>query len=177
MRENLPRALAFVLKWEGGYVNDPSDPGGATNKGVTQAVYNDWREDKNLPNRGVQAITPQEVSAIYEARYWNASACGALPGPVDLVMFDSAVNCGVHRAAVWLQLAVGATTDGQIGPKSLAAIKAYLAKNPATQLAASILVYRAAHYDKICQENPKLLKFARGWANRLASLKEEADLG
>ena len=64
-------SLPFILRWEGGYVNHPADPGGATNKGVTQRVYDDWRVRRGMPARDVRQITDGEVHAIYEAGYWR----------------------------------------------------------------------------------------------------------
>jgi lysozyme family protein len=72
VRDNFAASLAAVLVHEGGYVNDPRDPGGATNKGVTQAVYDDWRRIRSLPRRTVEAINAYEVGAIYRKLYWNA---------------------------------------------------------------------------------------------------------
>lgn len=161
--------LPFVLRWEGGYVNDPADPGGATNKGVTQAVYDAWRAGKKLPKQSVRLLTSTEVEAIYEARYWNACKCGGLPAPVDLVVFDSAVNCGVDRACRWLQRALGVAEDGDIGPRTLAAVKEY----PALKLAAQVAGLRGQHYLSISEKNPKLGKFLNGWNNRLGALREE----
>lgn len=160
--------LAFVLKWEGGFVNDPADPGGATNKGITQAVYDDWRAGRKLPLRTVRAITAAEIEAIYRARYWDACRCGNLPAPVDLVVFDSAVNCGVSRARSWLQEAAGVVPDGAIGPKTLAAVAAFKPVELARQVAAR----RDGHYQAIVKANPALAKFAKGWGNRMGSLKE-----
>ncbi len=60
-------ALPFILRWEGGYVNDPDDPGGATNKGVTQRIYDDWRKRQGLPPRDVRQLEEAELQAIYEA--------------------------------------------------------------------------------------------------------------
>ena len=59
-------SLPFILRWEGGYVNHPNDPGGATNKGVTQRVYDDWRGKKGLARRTVKQIEDAEVHAIYK---------------------------------------------------------------------------------------------------------------
>src|SRR5215212_9684838 len=87
-------SLPFILRWEGGYVNHPADPGGATNKGVTQRVYDDWRVRRGMPARDVRQIMDDEVHAIYEAGYWTPPHCDLLPRPLDLVQFDTAVNMG-----------------------------------------------------------------------------------
>lgn len=160
--------LRFVLQWEGGYVNDPADPGGATNMGITQAVYDTWRAGIKVPKQPVRQITAGEVEAIYRAKYWDACRCGDLPEPVDLAVFDSAVNCGVSRACKWLQEAAGVVVDGSIGPKTLAAVGV----NPVA-VAAKVAALRDAHYAAIVKANPKLAKFAKGWGNRMDSLRGE----
>jgi lysozyme family protein len=58
-------ALPFILRWEGGFVDDPDDRGGRTNKGVTQAVYQAWRADQGLPGQDVRQINDQEVASIW----------------------------------------------------------------------------------------------------------------
>ena len=63
-------ALPFVLRWEGGFVHHPDDPGGATNQGVTQRVYDAWRAGEGLGQRSVRLIDDDEVRAIYETGYW-----------------------------------------------------------------------------------------------------------
>lgn len=169
----LTHALDFTLRWEGGYVNDPADPGGATNKGVTQSTYDAWRAGKKLPKQPVRQITHSEVGAIYESRYWNACRCGELPAPVDLVVFDTAVNCGVGRASRWLQQALGVGADGEVGPKTVAAAQAHHAP---VELARQVSRLRAAHYSAIVASNPKLKKFLNGWTNRLGDLNDTCGL-
>lgn len=166
-------ALRFTLQWEGGYVNDPDDPGGATNKGVTQAVYTAWRYANRLPYRSVEGITAQEAEAIYEDRYWKLCRCGDLPAPVDVVVFDTAVNCGPGRACRFLQRALGVTEDGNVGPRTLAAVREYGAP---LELARKISGIRDAYYREIVAENPKLKKFLNGWTNRLGDLNDTCGL-
>lgn len=98
MYSNFSRSLTAVLKSEGGYVNNPRDPGGATNKGITQAVYDDWCVKGNRARQSVQFIHDDEVEAIYRAQYWNVIHGDDLPLGLDYVMFDYAVNSGPGRA-------------------------------------------------------------------------------
>ena len=91
-------ALPFVLRWEGGFVDHPNDPGGRTNKGVTQKVYDAWRRRQGLPQRDVKMIEHNEVLAIYEGGYWIPPRCDLLERQLDLVQFDTAVNMGIGRA-------------------------------------------------------------------------------
>lgn len=101
------RCLEFVLRWEGGFVNHPSDPGGATNRGITQKTYNTYRQSKKLPIRSVEVIGLEEVRDIYKTRYWDAAGCEALLGGLDLMHFDTAVNMGVGRARQYLSQSRG----------------------------------------------------------------------
>ncbi len=97
---NFPHCEAFTLAYEGGYVRNPHDPGGATNLGVVQSNYNRYRESKGLAVRSVRFITHKEASEIYRTRYWDSLGCEQLPKGVDLLAFDIHVNGGAIR--LWL---------------------------------------------------------------------------
>lgn len=101
------KALTFVLRAEGGYSDNPADPGGATNRGITQATYNAWRTGRGLPTRPVREITGEEVKAIYRERYWNPIRGDDLPPALALAAFDTAVNMGVAAAQEGLSYANG----------------------------------------------------------------------
>ena len=88
-------ALKFVLRWEGGFVDHPNDPGGRTNKGITQKVYDGWRGRQGRAAQDVQLIGDDEVHSIYASDYWVPPRCDLLATPLDLVQFDTAVNMGV----------------------------------------------------------------------------------
>lgn len=120
MKENFDRALAFVLQYEGGYSDHPSDPGGATNRGITIAELAAVRGHA-VTKDDVRALTVAEAGQIYRTRYWAAIRGDDLPAGVDVAVFDCAVNQGVGRATRFLQQASGATVDGVLGPKTLAA--------------------------------------------------------
>ena len=122
MNNNFEKALALVLKHEGGYVNHPKDPGGATNKGVTQAVYNAYRKIRGRGLLSVKYISDEELRAIYKFQYWDKVHGDFLPSGLDYAVFDFAVNSGVRRASKYLQAVLGAAQDGVIGAKTLAAI-------------------------------------------------------
>lgn len=101
------RALTRALRYEGGYVNHPADPGGATNQGVTQAAYDKWRTRQRLPTRSVREITPAEVRAVYHTDYWLAIGGDELAPARAAALFDAAVNSGVGRALAWDHAAAG----------------------------------------------------------------------
>ncbi len=166
MRATFDQALAAVLQHEGGFVHHPRDPGGATNRGVTQAVYDDWRSNHGLAKQSVKAITPAEVMAIYKKQYWDAVQGDDLPAGVDYCLFDFAVNSGVNRAARYLQRAAGVLDDGQIGPATLRAVAG---------IKASALV------DAICDARLAFLRnlstfdtFGRGWTRRVEDVRARA---
>src|ERR1700744_100157 len=91
--------LTFTLQQEGGYSNNPADHGGATSFGVTQAAYDAYRAAQGLPQPPVQYIALSDATAIYQANYWNAAQCSRMPAPIDLCVFDTAVNSGIERAS------------------------------------------------------------------------------
>ncbi len=101
MSADFLRALAFVLKWEGGWSDRVDDPGGATMHGITLATYTAWRAAHGYaaPSKAaLREITDAEVQEIYYRQYWQAAGCEMLEWPLNAVHFDSAVNCGVGRA-------------------------------------------------------------------------------
>jgi lysozyme family protein len=87
------QAVTFVLEREGGLSDDPTDPGGLTNFGISQRAY---------PDLDIRHLTVEGATAIYKRDYWDAAGCDALTPAVALAVFDSAVNCGVQRAKEWL---------------------------------------------------------------------------
>ena len=104
------RAYDFVRRWEGGFANNPNDPGGPTNRGITLGTYTRWREAHHQPQPTVEDlrnISDAEVEEIYRQWYWQASGADKLPWPLALAHFDTAVNAGVGRANEMLQKSRG----------------------------------------------------------------------
>jgi lysozyme family protein len=99
------KALKFVLKWEGGYVNNPNDKGGATNKGITQSTYNSWLRSKGQNLKDIRNITDSEVKEIYYNNYWLKAGCDKMSEKFAILSFDTAVNMGVTRVQEFLQYA------------------------------------------------------------------------
>lgn len=160
------RALAAVLLHEGGYVNHPKDPGGATNKGVTQAVYDDWRARQGQPKRSVREIEQGEVGAIYRRDYWDRVKADDLPAGVDYAVFDYAVNSGVNRASRFLQAVVSVEQDGAIGPGTLAAVK----DMPPAAVIETLCAKRLAFLKGL----PTWPTFGKGWGARVAGVRKLA---
>ena len=94
MINNFNKALAFVLKWEGGYSNDPNDPGGETKYGI---------DKRSHPGLDIKNLTLEQASDIYKNEYWNKCKCDELEWPFDIIVFDTAVNMGPNRALVLFQ--------------------------------------------------------------------------
>ncbi|MBY5883996.1 hypothetical protein HFN46_33370 [Rhizobium leguminosarum] len=162
-------ALTFVLRWEGGFVDDPHDHGGRTMKGVTQNVYNAWRTAQGQPIADVKGISNDEVAAIYANNYWKKARCDVLQSHIDLVQFDTAVNMGPIRAVKILQQAVGVGADGDFGAQTQ---KACEACSPPDTVARYCSI-REALYQRFAQA-PGQDRFLVGWMNRLNALRGEA---
>ncbi len=159
-------ALSAVLREEGGKVDNPKDPGGRTNQGITQAVYDGYRQRKGLPTRDVYIMDSAERDTIYRQSYWNLVHGDALPPGVDLAVFDGAVNSGPARSAKWLQQALGVTADGLIGP---ATEHAALIADPEKVIAD----YMAARRSFL--RTLKTFKtFGRGWLARCDRIETQA---
>jgi lysozyme family protein len=159
------RALPLVLRHEGGYVDHPKDPGGATNLGVTTGTLSTWLGRK-ATKAEVKALKPASVAPIYERNYWKAARCDDLPAGVDYAVFDFAVNSGVARSVMALQRAVGVADDGEIGPITLRAVR-----NTDPQ----VLIKR------LCTDRLSFLTrlstwktFGKGWMARVQGVEKEA---
>ena len=166
MLSNFPASLKLVLKSEGGFVNHPNDPGGMTNLGVTRNVWREW-VNRDVDEAEMRSLTPELVTPLYKARYWDSCKCDDLPRGVDYAVFDSAVNMGPGRAAKLLQAALGVTADGAIGRATIAAATA---ADPAELLEAFSLGKEAFY-----QSLPTFATFGKGWMNRVAHVQDAAE--
>ena len=167
MLSNFPASLALVLQSEGNFVNHKSDPGGMTNLGVTRNVWKEW-VNRDVDEAEMRSLTPDLVTPLYKARYWDACKCDDLPRGVDYVVFDSAVNMGAFRAAKILQAALGVTVDGVIGRATIAAATA---ADPAELLEAFSL-----GKEEFYKSLPTFSTFGRGWLNRIEHVQQNAEL-
>lgn len=156
------QALQFTLRWEGGYVNDPDDPGGATYRGVTQETANQWFVETHQHWRPCSMLLQSEIEQIYHDLYWLKAGCDRLPWPLAMVVFDCAVHSGASRSIKLLQRACGAKEDGALGPITLGAAKTV---DPLV-----VMETRRAFLRKLIIENPTLGKYRIGWMNRLDDL-------
>lgn len=162
---NFKPSLALVLAHEGGFVNDPRDPGGATNQGVTQAVYDAYRKYHGLKTQSVKLIAPSEVSEIYSKNYWRLIRGDSLPCGLDYAVFDFAVNSGVTRAVKYLQRLVKVPDDGAIGLITLSAVEDHMRRDEE----ATIAQY-CANRLAFLQSLPTFKVFGKGWTRRVVGM-------
>jgi lysozyme family protein len=149
-RSRFSWCVGRILEREGGLVNDPNDPGGVTNWGITQ---------RDHPLLDIAHLTRDEAIAVYKVEYWDACGAAKVPKPIDLYLFDAAVNQGVGRAVRMLQIAVGTVADGILGPVTLEAIT----RTGVNEAAARFMVQRTVHYLSLST----FPTFGRGWLKRL----------
>lgn len=159
------RALVHVLEMEGGFSDDAHDPGGPTNKGITLDVFAKWRgmtvdaTSRKTLIAALKQIDEPTVRSIYQTRYWQPAACDELPDAVAVMHFDAAVNHGVGTAIRILQSALRVAADGEIGPKTRAALKA---ADPHA-IVGRYAELRRARYRAL----PHFWRFGRGWLRRV----------
>ena len=161
-------ALEFVLGYEGGYSNNPKDPGGETNLGITQRTLTEYvrtHSASGLPT-DVRALKRGQAAKIYHDWYWLPISGDDLPPAIALLVFDCAVNQGVARASRILQDALGVKVDGVIGPLTIAAAK----QATAAVLMREIALGRALAY--VATGNMQV--FGKGWFRRLFACVIEA---
>ena len=152
-------AFTRLMGHEGGFVDHPADPGGATNWGVTQRVA------RANGYAGDMREFPQDAAkAIYRKAYWDSVRADELPGGLRYAVFDAAVNSGPTQAVKWLQRAVGASDDGRIGPQTLTMARAAQPDFAARRMLALRLRFMA--------DLKTWPHFSRGWARRVADLLE-----
>lgn len=128
MEANRDKVLAWIGLSEGGYVNNPHDNGGATNRGITWRTYNAWRKKQGRPPKDIRSITKEEADEIIYEEYLRPVRFADLPSGVDYSVADFAVNSGVSRAAKELQLALGYSgrdVDGVIGVRTLETLRGH----------------------------------------------------
>ena len=143
--------ISVILENEGGKVDDPRDPGGRTNKGITNKVYRAWKND---PTADVWDATDEEINAIYKQNYWDASNCSNIAEPLALVVFDTAVNCGVTRAKRILDTVLKVDDSNTL------------------HICMLYLDARSQFYNNLVHQKPNLSVFLRGWQNRVTKIRK-----
>lgn len=169
MRSSLPATLAHILAAEGGWSNNPKDPGGCTMRGITLAT---WRAQGHprATCAGLRRITEAQAGDIYTRTYWAIVQGDRLPVGVDLMVCDHAVNAGVKRAVLMLQALVGATEDGDLGPQTVSAAGRAWAKDPG-RLVHDLAKARRDYYRSL---RVLFRTFGKGWLARVSAAEATA---
>ena len=168
--EDFARAFELVIGHEGGYTDNPNDPGNWTSGRTGQGECKGTKygiSAASYPNLDIKNLTLDEAQAIYRKDYWAPAGCPDMPPRLAFVQFHAALNNGVGRAVSWLQEAVGAPIDGAYGPQTRSYLDRALAKDPddmdlAIECHASRLYFMAGLQG--------WSNFGRGWSRRLASV-------
>lgn len=150
------KAFETLIGHEGGYVNDPRDPGGETRYGISKRAY---------PDVDIANLTLEQAKAIYLRDYWQRARCDELPPAVAFQVFDTAVNSGIGQSIRFLQRAVGVADDGVVGPLTINAVK----RLDAESIAARFNGQRLEFMTKLSTWDV----FGRGWARRIAKNLQE----
>lgn len=145
-------AINRVLGHEGGYVNNPKDPGGETNWGISKRSY---------PNVSISTLTRNQAVAIYYRDFWLKAHCEELSDGAGYQLVDSAVNSGISQSIRFMQRALGVAEDGVYGPVTLEAMR----KNTETDFIMLFLAERLDFMTKLKGWET----FGRGWARRIAA--------
>ncbi|MGH7118159.1 MAG: glycoside hydrolase family 108 protein [Acetobacteraceae bacterium] len=171
MTPTFQTCVSWVIAWEGGYTDDAGDPGNwtggavgagqllGTKYGISAAAY---------PTMDIPNLTEAEAALLYARDYWTPVQGDSLPPALTMVVFDGAVNSGAAQSAEWLQVVLGVTMDGVIGPETLAAAAAYQPE-PA-ELCWEVLAQRIAANG--C--DPNFAVFGLGWSRRTSALAFQA---
>lgn len=170
--DNWEQCFALILKNEGGFEDDPHDPGnrlpdgraGCTNFGVTQANWENF-VGHEVTHEDMRALTINDVNPFYRKRYWDTIKGDDLPMGVDYAVFDFEINSG-GRAAKALQSFLGVTADGQIGPATLRALETANPREVATAVCEARLAF--------LQSLPTYGTFGKGWSRRVAEVEQTA---
>ena len=169
---NSSKLVPFILQWEGGFVNDPDDLGGATNMGVTIGTYEAYCRKKGYPRPTIERLknlTKEDWAEIFKTMYWDRwKADGINSQAVANILVDWVWASGVHGIKRPQKL-LGVAADGLVGPKTIAAINAADPK----KLFDAIKADRAKFIDEICKARPKNEKYRKGWMNRINAIKYE----
>ena len=160
--------IKLILRHEAGYVNNPNDPGGPTNKGITLATFRRFLKPSGTI-ADLKNLSVAQAVAIYKKRYWSVILADDLPPGLDYSLMDFAVNSGPSRAVKKLQAILKVPVDGRMGPVTLAAVNATYVRDLIISLNESRLAYM-----KRIRGGKSWKIFGRGWARRVASVLDKS---
>lgn len=165
MKANSGYVIRQILKHEGGFVNHPNDPGGATNKGITIATYRRYIKRSGTV-ADLKALTVEQAIKVYKKQYWDRVSGDDLPSGVDYAVADFAVNSGPSRAAKYLQNVLGVTADGEVGPITIQAARSADPEKVINQLCDNRLAFM-----RRIQRGRLWKTFGRGWQKRVDDVR------
>lgn len=179
------KAIGVILKHEGGYVNHPNDPGGATNYGISLRFLADYPEigdfdhDGDVDAEDIRVMTIEDASQIYKQAWWDKFKYGLINDQtIATKVFDFSVNMGAKRAHILLQRALNRafglklTEDGIVGPNTRNVINSAVDGSGEQQLLDAYCATAWDFYQGLIANNPKLSVFAKGWKNRAYSISK-----
>lgn len=159
MMSDFDKSFEHVIGIEGGYVNDPKDPGGETKFGISRRAY---------PAEDIRNLSLERAKFLYRRDYWDAIKGDALPYPLNLFVFDAAVNQGVDPAIRLLQKTLNVAQDGVLGGQTIKAAQAMRNESVALYLADRAVRYAGTRNFDV---------YGRGWLKRLFLLSMESGGG
>lgn len=167
---DVKKLAPFILQWEGGFVNDPDDLGGATNKGVTIGAFKPYFKSKYGREATIQDlknISDEDWTGILKNLYWDRWKADDIKNQsLANILVDWVWASGVHGIKR-PQRILGVAPDGLVGPKTIAALNA----SDPRGLFDKIKMDRIKFIDEICEARPKNEKYRKGWLNRINSLR------
>lgn len=164
---NVNELTPFILKWEGGFVNDPDDLGGATNMGVTIGTYKEYRKKKGLLEASVddlKKLSKEEWTDIMKGLYWNRWKADEIKNQsIANILVDWVWASGIYGIKIPQEI-LEVTADGIVGKNTLSALNSY---EPQAELFGRIKQARYEFIERICEKRPANKKFRNGWRNRI----------
>lgn len=166
-------AIPHILAWEGGYVNHPADPGGETNRGITDRLDGKIDGMVDLDGDGdgdvdIKGLTEEEVKQVYKRRFWDRMLGDKIESQhIANIVFDGYVNCGGNGIKM-LQRILNVKADGVLGPKTLAVLNA----SDEVILYNAYKAARRLYYEDLAERRPPLKVFLKGWLNRIESFPD-----
>lgn len=167
----LEKLLPFIEKWEGGYVNDPQDLGGATNRGITVGAWKTVGYDKdgdgNIDEKDVRLLTREDFVMVLRDHYWNRCQADRIQSQAIANMLVDWVWCSGAVGIKQVQTLLGVKVDGVVGEKTLCAINS----TPSRELFYQIQAAREEYVETICNKREANLRFRKGWLRRIDAIK------
>ena len=165
------QAFNHIIKFEGGYVNHPSDPGGETNYGISKRFI----QANGLKIKSIKDMTLQQAKEIYQVYFWQPIKAEYITDDAtQLFLFDTAVNCGAPRAIDFLQIAINSfypiAIDGKIGKETITTCNKITEGKDKVLFHELLIANRIGYYEHIIRNNEKLRAFLRGWINRVTEI-------